>query len=126
MNDDTAVQPDNEVTVWFNASCSKCRNARDLLAEKNVEATYVRYLDEAPSRQEIERVISLLGIDNPREMMRKSEAIYKELNLADADPDALIDAMVVHPVLIERPIVIRNDRAVIARPPELLLELLGS
>ena len=68
--------------------------------------------------------MGLLGIDDPRAMMRTGEAMYKELELADADRDALLDAMTKHPILIERPIVIRGDRAVIARPPEKLLELL--
>ena len=84
----------------------------------------VRYLDDTPSRAELERVLVLLGTDDPRAMMRTGESVYKEQNLAAADRDALLDAMVAHPILIERPIVIRGDRAVIARPPEKLLDLL--
>jgi arsenate reductase len=114
----------NDVTVWFNPSCSKCRGARDLLDEQHVSCELVRYLEDAPTRAELERVMGLLGIDDPRAMMRTGEAIYKELELADADNDALLDAMTKHPILIERPIVIRGDRAVIARPPEKLLDLL--
>jgi len=114
----------DEVTVFFNPSCSKCRGARDILEEHGVDATYVRYLDDAPGREELERVMGLLGIDDPRAMMRTGEQVYRELGLAGADRDALLDAMVAHPILIERPIVIRGDRAVIARPPERLLELL--
>jgi len=114
----------DEVTVFFNPSCSKCRGARDILEEHGVDATYVRYLDDAPGREELERVMGLLGIDDPRAMMRTGEQDYRELGLAGADRDALLDAMVAHPILIERPIVIRGDRAVIARPPERLLELL--
>jgi arsenate reductase (glutaredoxin) len=117
MSDDT--------TVWFNPSCSKCRGARDLLADKGVDASYVEYLKDAPSRSELERVLGLLGFDDPREMMRTGEPVYAELGLASVtDRDALLDAMVSHPILIERPIVIRGDRAVIGRPPERLLELL--
>jgi arsenate reductase (glutaredoxin) len=85
----------------------------------------VRYLDDTPSRDELERVLALLGSDDPRTMMRTGEPVYKELGLADANRDALLDAMGAHPILIERPIIIRGDRAVIARPPEKLLELLG-
>ena len=114
-----------DVTVWHNARCSSSRGACGLLEEQGVDATVVRYLDTPPDRAEIERVISLLGIDDPREMMRTHEAEYRELGLAKADRDALIDAMVAHPILIQRPIVIRGDRAVIARPAERLLELLG-
>lgn len=110
--------------MYFNPHCSKCRTAQGILAERGVDAEYLRYLDHAPTREELERVMGLLGIDDPRQMMRTGEAVYKELGLADADRDALLDAMTTHPVLIERPIVIRGDRAVIARPPERVLELL--
>jgi arsenate reductase len=114
----------DDVTVYFNPSCSKCRGARDLLGERGVEATFVRYLDDAPSRADLERVLGLLGFDDPRQMMRTGEAVYEQLGLAGADRDGLLDAMAAHPVLIERPIVIRGGRAVIARPPEKLLDLL--
>lgn len=113
-----------DVCVWFNPRCSKCRSARDLLSEQDVDTELYEYLQEAPTTADIERVMDLLGIGDPRTMMRVGEAVYRELGLADADREALIDAMVAHPILIERPIVIRGDRAVIARPPERLLELL--
>jgi arsenate reductase (glutaredoxin) len=85
----------------------------------------VHYLDDTPSRDEIVRIHRLLGSDDPRAMMRTGEQIYRELGLADADADALFDAMAAHPILIERPIVIVGDRAVVARPPERLLDLVG-
>ena len=110
--------------MYFNPHCSKCRTAQGILAERGVDAEYLRYLDQVPTRDELERVMGLLGIDDPRQMMRTGEAVYKELGLADADRDALLDAMTTHPILIERPIVIRGGRAVIARPPERVLELL--
>lgn len=113
-----------DVTIWFNPRCSKCRGADQLLREHGVDPQVVRYLDDPPDRDELERVLALLGTDDPREMMRTKEAVYSELGLADADRDRLLDAMVEHPVLIERPVVIRGDHAVIARPPERLLELL--
>jgi len=113
-----------DTTVYFNPSCSNCRTAQGLLAERGVDAELVRYLDKAPTRQELERVMELLGIDDPRQMMREKEPVYAELGLAGADRDTLLDAMASHPILIQRPIVIRGDRAVIARPPERLLELL--
>ena len=116
---------DDETTVWFNPSCSKCRGARDMLAEQGVDASYVEYLKDAPTKAELERVLGLLGFDDPRAMMRTGESVYEELGLAAVDDrDRLLDAMVEHPILIERPIVIRGDRAVIGRPPERLLELL--
>ncbi|HEX2039005.1 MAG TPA: arsenate reductase (glutaredoxin) [Acidimicrobiales bacterium] len=113
-----------DTTVYFNPHCSKCRTTQGILAERGVEAEYVRYLDRAPSRAELERVMELLGIDDPRQMMRTGEPVYKELGLGDADRDRLLEAMAAHPILIERPIVIRGDRAVIARPPERVLDLL--
>ncbi len=111
-------------SVYFNPSCSNCRTVQGLLVERGVDAELVHYLDQAPSRSELERVMGLLGIDDPRQMMREKEPVYAELGLADADRDSLLDAMAAHPILIQRPIVIRDDRAVIARPPERLLELL--
>lgn len=110
--------------MWFNPGCSKCRGARDLLADRGVDTQYVRYLDDGPSAGEIRRVMGLLGIEDPRLMMRTNEAVYRDLGLADKRGEELIAAMVEHPVLIERPIVIRGERAVIARPPEKLLDLL--
>jgi arsenate reductase len=114
----------DEVTMWFNPNCSKCRGARDLMDQRGVSCELVRYLEEAPSRDELQRVMGLLGIDDPRAMMRTGEAVYKGLGLAAASLDRLLDAMVEHPILIERPIVISSDRAVIGRPPERALELL--
>lgn len=114
----------DDVTVYYNPRCSKCRLTKELLEERGVEATYYRYLDEAPTRDQLEAVMAKLGIDDPRAMMRTGEAVYKELGLADADADALLDAMVEHPILIERPIVVHGDRAVIVRPPENALDVL--
>jgi len=114
----------DEVVVWYNPRCSKCRGAEELLAAHGVPARQVRYLDDPPPREEIVRVLGLLGTSDPRTMMRTREPLYAELGLADADPERLLDAMTAHPELIERPIVIRADRAVVARPPELLLSLL--
>jgi arsenate reductase len=113
------------ICVLFNPSCSKCRGVRQALEERGDAATYVHYLEEVPSREELEAIIRKLGIASPREMMRTSEPIYQELGLADADDERLLSAMVSHPILIERPIVIRGERAVIARPVEKALELLG-
>ena len=113
-----------DVSVYFNPGCSNCRTAQGLLAERGIDADYVRYLEQAPTREELERVLRLLGTDDPRHMIRTKEPQYAELGLESAGRDELLDAMAAHPVLIQRPIVIRGDRAVIARPPERLLELL--
>lgn len=111
--------------VYFNPSCSKCRTVQGILAERGVEADYVRYLDQAPTRDQLVEVMGLLGIDDPRLMMRTGEPAYAALDLAAAGRDQLLDAMVAHPVLIERPIVVHEGRAVIARPAEKVLDLLG-
>lgn len=113
-----------DVSIWFNPRCSKCRGAEELLAAAGVDADKVLYLDQPPAREEIVRVLGLLGLDDPRGLVRTGEPEYAELGLATASDDAVVDAMAAHPVLIERPVVIRGDRAVIARPPELLLALL--
>ena len=113
-----------DVVVWYNPRCSKCRGAEELLSAHGVPAQRVLYLDDPPDRAEIARVLALLGTDDPRTLMRTAEPHYTELGLADATADDLIEAMARHPELIERPVVIWADRAVIARPPELLLPLL--
>jgi arsenate reductase len=115
---------DAGVSVWYNPRCSKCRGAEELLAAYGVPAQRVLYLDTPPSAAEIARVLTLLGSTDPRELMRTSEPHYVELGLAAASDGELIEAMTRYPELIQRPVVIWPDRAVIARPPELLLPLL--
>jgi arsenate reductase (glutaredoxin) len=113
------------VTLWHNPRCSKSRQALELLRERGVEPEVVEYLKDPPSAQELGRVLKLLGME-PRDLMRKKEPPYRELGLANASlgRDALIAAMVEHPILIERPVVIAGSRAVLARPPDLALALL--
>ena len=114
----------DDITVWFNPSCSKCRTTQGLLAERGVDAEYVKYLESAPTTDDLRRVLALLGASSPRAIARTGEPVWKELGLADASDEEILDAMVANPILIERPIVIRGDRAVIGRPPENVLELL--
>jgi arsenate reductase len=115
---------DEGVVVWYNPRCSKCRGADELLAAHGVPARRVRYLDDPPSPAEIGRVLALLRAADPRILMRTSEPRYTELGLAQASAGELVAAMSRYPELIERPVVIWADRAVVARPPELLLPLL--
>lgn len=110
--------------VYFNPACSKCRAVRAILEQRGIEATYREYLVAPPTRAEIVDVMKRLGVSDPRAMMRASDGLFAELGLDAADADALIDAMVAHPRLIERPIVSCGARAVIARPPERVTELL--
>ena len=113
-----------EPTVYFNPACSKCRTARGILADKGVDATFVRYLDTPPTIEELKTLMTRLGIADPRAMMRTGEAVYQARQLGKASPDELLAAIAAHPVLLERPIVVVGERAVIARPPERLLEIL--
>jgi arsenate reductase len=109
-------------TIWANDRCSKSRGAEQLLAERGITPTRVRYLDDPPSRAELERVLALLGTDDPRALLRTGEPEYA--GLEQAGRGALLVAMTRHPNLIERPLVLRGDRAVLARPPERVLDLL--
>jgi arsenate reductase len=112
------------ITVWANDRCSKSRGAEAILKERGVTYDRIPYLEQAPSRAELERVLALLGTDDPRVLIREGEPEYAELGLADADRDRLLDALSEHPSLLQRPVVIRGDRAVVARPAEKVLDLL--
>jgi arsenate reductase len=109
-------------TIWTNPRCSKSRGAEQLFAEHGIAPDRVLYLDTPPTRGELEVLLRKLGTDDPRALTRTAEPEYA--GLEDADRDRLLDALAQHPRLIERPVVIRGDRAVVARPPERLLELL--
>jgi arsenate reductase len=115
-----------EITIWHNPKCSKSREAMDILTQNGCDAEVVRYLEEAPNKQSIQKVLKMLGVA-PRELMRTKEELYKELNLKEEhEDDALIDAMVQHPKLIERPIIIKGDKAIIGRPSERIEAFLKS
>lgn len=120
------MEPHDDITIWFNPACSKSRAAAGLLAERGIEAGVFRYLDEAPTRRQLEDLLVKLGTDDPLTITRATERSYVELGLDGADRDTLLDALVAHPNLIERPIVVRGGRAVVARPPERLAELLDN
>ncbi|MFK2821924.1 arsenate reductase (glutaredoxin) [Malaciobacter sp. WC5094] len=113
-----------DITIWHNPRCSKSRNALNLLEEKNIEAKVVKYLDETPSKDELKDILNKLNM-TAQELMRKGETIYKELALEnETNEDKLLEAMINNPKLIERPVIIKGDKAVIARPIENLEELL--
>lgn len=115
-----------QATLYHNPRCSKSRGALELLSERGITPTILRYLETPPDAAALRELLGKLGI-GARELLRKGEDEYRELNLADASlsEEALIEAMVSHPKLIERPILIVGDRAVIGRPPERVLELLS-
>jgi arsenate reductase (glutaredoxin) len=113
-----------ETKIYFNPSCSKCRDALEILKERNIEPEVIRYLDTPPTISDLEEAMRLLSIDDPRQMMRTAEPEYRDLGLAGATNDELLEAIVAHPRLLERPIFILGDRAVIGRPAERVLEIL--
>lgn len=108
--------------IWHNPRCSKSRQTLALLNENGIDATIRRYLDEPPTESELMEARRLLGLPT-RGLMRPGETLYRELGLADADDEALMEAMAAHPILIERPIVFHRGRAAIGRPPENVLAL---
>ena len=111
--------------IYLNPNCTKCRLSMQLLDDKGINPEITEYLNEPPSVDELKEILDLLSME-PRELMRQHEAPYIELNLADEtlSRDALIQAMVENPILIERPIVIHNGKATIGRPPEKILDIL--
>ena len=114
-----------DIKIWHNPRCSKSRASFALLEEKKIDAEVIKYLDTPPTEDELKAMLVMLGM-HPRELMRTKEDIYKELNLKSEDDNAtLIKAMVENPKLIERPIVVKGDKAVIGRPIENVVELLG-
>lgn len=113
------------VKIYHNPKCSKSRATLALLEERRVELEIVHYLETPLDAQEIDEILTKLGKE-PRDVMRKGEAAYKEKNLADKSLSrgALIEAMAGEPILIERPIVVKGAKAAIGRPPEAVLDIL--
>lgn len=114
----------SDTVMYHNPRCSKCRETLSLLEARGIAPRIVRYLETPPTAEELARILDLLGME-PRELMRTKEDRYLELGLADKtlSREEAIRVMVEHPVLIERPIVVRGDKAVVGRPPERVLEL---
>lgn len=105
--------------IYHNPRCSKSRQTLALLNEAGVEPEIILYLDNPPSVREITDILKMLGLKDARDLIRRGEAVYKELGLKNVDDqDVLIKAMSDNPKLIERPIVIKGERAIIGRPPE--------
>jgi len=114
----------SKLTIWHNPRCSKSREALKLLEESGQEFEIVKYLDENPSRETLEALLQKISL-RPREIIRTKEAIYKELDLKNEEDDTkLIEAMVANPKLIERPIIIKEESAIVARPPSLVTEFI--
>jgi arsenate reductase (glutaredoxin) len=113
------------VTIYHNPKCSKSRQTLELLGTKGITPNIIEYIKNPPTVEKLKEILSQLGI-SPHDLIRKKENTYKELELGNpslSDKD-LIDFMVEHPILIERPIVIANGKATIGRPPEQVLDIL--
>lgn len=110
--------------IFHNPRCSKSRQALALLNEHGIKPEIVRYLDTPPSAHELDAILDKLGLE-PQQLMRRNEPEYKQLGLdsADLSRQQMMAAMIAHPRLIERPIVLANGKAVIGRPPEAVLSI---
>jgi arsenate reductase len=113
------------VTIFHNPRCSKSRHTLELLEQRGLTPTIIEYLKTPPTAEKLKEILVQLGL-LPRDLMRKKEDLYVELELGNPDlsNDDLIGFMVKHPILIERPIVITNGKAALGRPPEQVLEIL--
>ncbi len=114
------------VTIYHNPRCSKSRETLSLLQSHGVEPQVVLYLETPPDAATLRNLLKMLNLSSARDLMRQKEELYRTLNLADngLTEEALIQAMVENPKLIERPIVVKHGQARIGRPPEQVLEIL--
>ena len=113
------------VTIYHNPRCSKSRQTLSLLQEQSININVIEYLKTPPDISQLKQILKQLGY-KPRQLMRKSEQIYKNLDLGNENKTAedLVNAMAQNPILIERPIVLSGDKAAIGRPPESVLNIL--
>ena len=113
------------VTIYHNPKCSKSRQTLELLKDNGITPTIIEYLQNPPTAENLKRILTQLDF-SPRDLMRKKESVYAECELDNPSltNDDLVSFMVKHPILIERPIVLSNDKAAIGRPPEKVLEIL--
>tara|TARA_R110000868_G_scaffold54248_1_gene169804 strand:- start:1305 stop:1658 length:354 start_codon:yes stop_codon:yes gene_type:complete len=116
----------SELKIYHNTRCSKSRQTLQLLEQHNKKPTIVEYLKTPPSFTELQSIIQMLGFDSARQLMRKGEEVYKleKLDSPVLSEQQLIEAMLKHPNLIERPIVVYQGKAVLGRPPENVLSLI--
>jgi arsenate reductase (glutaredoxin) len=112
-----------DAVIYHNPRCTTSRKALELLRDNGIEPTVIQYLKTPPSRAELVKLIEDAGIDVTT-AVRKREPLYAELHLADADDDALLDAMAENPILIERPFVVTPRGTRLARPLDSVREIL--
>ena len=112
------------VDIYHNPRCSKSPQTLEILIQRNITPRVIKYLETPPNIDELKSLMVKLGITQVREMMRTKEVLYKELGLASADDETLLKAIAAHPKLLERPIVVSNNKAKLGRPPEQVIEIL--
>ncbi|PSJ44898.1 arsenate reductase (glutaredoxin) [Zobellella endophytica] len=111
--------------IYHNPRCSKSRETLALLEQHGHQPEVIKYLETPPDVDQLKTLLAQLGMSSARELMRTKEEEYQALGLAEVqDEAALLAAMVAHPKLIERPIVVHNDKAALGRPPEQVLDIL--
>jgi len=113
------------ITIWHNNRCSKSREAKAILEESGLEFDVFEYLKNDFSKEELLKLMAQLKISDIKDMLRHKETEYKELNIANKSQNEILDLVVENPKLVERPIIIKDNKAVIARPMENLTNLLG-
>ena len=117
---------DKKLVIYHNPRCSKSRATLEILQQRDCNPEIIEYLDNPPDNAELRRIIDMLGI-SARDLMRTTEPVYQEANLDDDSlgEDEIIKAICEFPTLLQRPIVVHGDQAIIGRPPEKVLEILA-
>ena len=117
---------EKSIVIYHNSRCSKSRSVCALISERKIEAKIVEYLETPPNKAELRALLRKLGM-KPAELVRRGERIYQETYAnREMSDEQWLDALVAHPILIERPIVVCSERAVIGRPPEKVLTLINA
>ena len=111
------------VTIYHNPRCGKSRQTLALIEQRGIQPRIVEYLKTPPDAATLKRLLKQLGV-KPAQLLRKKEAAEAKIEAAKLGDDALIAAMVKHPIVIERPIVVNGDKAALGRPPEAVLKIL--
>lgn len=115
----------SQITIFHNPRCSKSRQTLQIIKDRGLEPTIIQYLKTPPDKTALDNILKLLNME-PRDLMRRKESVYKELGLANPglSREELLEAMIQHPILIERPIVLAHGKAALGRPPEQVLDIL--
>ncbi len=115
-----------QLVIYHNPRCSKSRETLQILEDNQCDPRVIEYLEEPPSQQELKQLVAKLGV-SPRDLLRTTEAVYKDAELDDDSltDDEIIEALCEYPALLQRPIVVNGERAVIGRPPVKVLEIIA-